>query len=72
VVLPMFEGRRGHPVIFAAAVYEELLRAPMDTGARAVVWAHNSDLQEVSTTEEGCVVNLNDPDALLKAKIKPL
>ena len=72
VVLPMFERRRGHPVIFAAAVYEELLRAPMDTGARAVVWAHNSDLQEVSTTEEGCVVNLNDPDALLKAKIKPL
>jgi molybdenum cofactor cytidylyltransferase len=72
VVLPMFEGRRGHPVIFAAAVYEELLRAPMDTGARAVVWAHNSDVQGVSTTEEGCVVNLNDPDALLKAKIKPL
>lgn len=72
VVLPMFEGRRGHPVIFAAAVYEELLRAPMDTGARAVVWAHKSDLQEVSTTEEGCVVNLNDPDALLKAKIRPL
>jgi molybdenum cofactor cytidylyltransferase len=72
VVLPMFEGRRGHPVIFAAAVYEELLRAPMETGARAVVWAHKSDLQEVSTTEQGCVVNLNDPDALLNAKIKPL
>src|SRR5215470_1256343 len=72
VVLPMFEGRRGHPVIFAAAVYEELLRAPLDVGARAVVWSHQSDLQEVSTTEEGCVLNLNDPDALLKAKIKPL
>ncbi len=72
VVLPMFEGRRGHPVIFSAAVYDELLRAPLETGARAVVWAHKSDLQEVSTTEEGCVVNLNDPDALLKAKIKPL
>jgi len=72
VVLPMFEGRRGHPVIFSAAVYDELLRAPLETGARAVVWAHQSDLQEVSTTEEGCVVNLNDPDALLKAKIKPL
>jgi molybdenum cofactor cytidylyltransferase len=72
VVLPMFEGRRGHPVIFAAAVYEELLRAPMETGARAVVWAHKSDLQEVSTTEPGCLVNLNDPEALRKAKIKPL
>jgi molybdenum cofactor cytidylyltransferase len=72
VVLPVFEGRRGHPVIFSATLYEELLRAPLDTGARAVVWAHKNEVQEVSTTEEGCVLNLNDPDALLKAKNKPL
>jgi len=70
VVLPMFEGRRGHPVIFAAAVYEELLRAPLDVGARAVVWSHQRDVQEVSTTEEGCVLNLNDPGAILKSKNK--
>jgi molybdenum cofactor cytidylyltransferase len=70
VVLPMFEGRRGHPVIFAAAVYEELLRAPLDVGARAVVWSHQHDVQEVSTTEEGCVLNLNDPGAILKSKNK--
>jgi molybdenum cofactor cytidylyltransferase len=70
VVLPMFEGRRGHPVIFAAAVYEELLRAPLDVGARAVVWSHQREVQEVSTTEEGCVLNLNDPGAILKSKNK--
>ena len=70
LVLPLFEGRRGHPVIFAAAVYEELMRAPLDVGARAVVWSHNHDVQEVSTTEEGCVLNLNDPDAILKSKNK--
>jgi molybdenum cofactor cytidylyltransferase len=72
VVLPVFEGRRGHPVIFSAKVYEELLRAPLETGARAVVWAHKNELQEVSTTEEGCVLNLNDPDAIRKAKNRPL
>ena len=72
VVLPTFEGRRGHPVIFAAAMYEELLQAPVETGARAVVWAHKHEVQEVSTTEEGCVLNLNDPDALRKAKNRPL
>lgn len=66
VVVPTFEGRRGHPVIFSAAVYDELLRAPMETGARAVVWAHKNEVQEVSTTEEGCVLNLNDPAALGK------
>lgn len=70
VVVPTFEGRRGHPVIFSAAVYEELLRAPLDTGARAVVWAHKNEVQEVATAEEGCVLNLNDPGALLKAKLQ--
>jgi molybdenum cofactor cytidylyltransferase len=66
IVVPNFQGRRGHPVIFSAAVYDELLNAPMDQGARAVVWAHKGNVSEVSTTEEGCVLNLNDPNAMAK------
>ena len=66
VVVPLYEGRRGHPVIFAARLYEEILNAPYDTGARAVVWAHRNEICEVSTTEEGCVLNLNDPEAFGK------
>jgi molybdenum cofactor cytidylyltransferase len=67
VVLPKYEGRRGHPVIFPATLYDELLRAPLDKGARAVVWAHAADVLEVPTNEEGCVLNLNDPETLLRA-----
>jgi molybdenum cofactor cytidylyltransferase len=62
VVLPVFEGRRGHPVIFSAALYEELESAPLEVGARNVVWAHRSEVSEFVTAEEGCVVNLNDPE----------
>jgi molybdenum cofactor cytidylyltransferase len=62
VVVPVFEGRRGHPVIFSAAVYKELEKAPLDKGARRVVWAHKEDMAEFITTEQGCVVNLNDPE----------
>ena len=64
VVLPVYFGRRGHPVIFSSAVYEELLNAPLDQGARSVVWAHKGEVHEVATTEEGCVLNLNDPNAM--------
>ena len=70
IVLPVYEGRRGHPVIFSASLYDELLRAPFETGARAVVWAHKSDVEEVQTNEEGCVLNLNDPETMNKA-IRP-
>jgi len=67
VVLPVYEGRRGHPVIFSASLYDELLRAPLETGARAVVWAHAAETEEVRTNEEGCVLNLNDPQTLNRA-----
>jgi molybdenum cofactor cytidylyltransferase len=67
IVLPKYEGRRGHPVIFPAALYGELLHAPADKGARAVVWAHAADVFEVPTNEEGCALNLNDPETLLRA-----
>lgn len=66
IVLPIYEGRRGHPVIFAARLYDALLSAPEDKGARAVVWAHANEIAEVSTEEEGCVLNLNDPSAFQK------
>jgi CTP:molybdopterin cytidylyltransferase MocA len=70
IVLPVFEQRRGHPVIFSAALYDELLRASPATGARAVVWAHGADVLEVPTTEEGCVLNLNDPAAFERLKTR--
>ena len=67
IVLPLYEGRRGHPVIFSASLYDELLRAPLETGARAVVWAHKEEVEEVRTNEEGCVLNLNDPETMNSA-----
>ena len=67
IVLPVYEGRRGHPVIFSSALYQELMNAPLETGARSVVWAHAGNVQVVQTNEEGCVLDLNDPDTLRKA-----
>lgn len=67
IVLPTYSGRRGHPVIFSSTLYDELLAAPLDTGARRVVWAHAADVLEVPTSEEGVVLNLNDPDAFRAA-----
>jgi molybdenum cofactor cytidylyltransferase len=67
IVLPKFGGRRGHPVIFHAALYAELLAAPAEVGARQVVWNHAAEVTEVDTQEEGVILNLNDPESLRKA-----
>jgi molybdenum cofactor cytidylyltransferase len=66
IVLPTYQGRRGHPVLFSSRLYRELESAPMETGARAVVWAHASDVREFQTIEEGCVLNLNDAETFAR------
>lgn len=70
IVLPTYNGRRGHPVIFSSVLYNDLLAAPVEKGARAVVWAHAADVLEVQTDEEGIVLNINDPD-MLRHVIQP-
>jgi molybdenum cofactor cytidylyltransferase len=67
IVLPKYRGRRGHPVIFRVELYEELLAASAEVGARQVVWSHAAEVAEVETDEEGVILNLNDPETVRKA-----
>jgi molybdenum cofactor cytidylyltransferase len=67
IVLPVYRGRRGHPAIYPSRLYPELLAAPAEVGARAVVRAHPNDVVEVPVEEEGVVLNLNDPETLARA-----
>jgi CTP:molybdopterin cytidylyltransferase MocA len=68
IVLPTYLGRRGHPVLFASRLFLELMDAPLDVGARAVVRAHRAEIEEVPTAEEGVVLNVNDPEALARLR----
>ena len=67
IAVPLYRGRRGHPVIFRASLYGELLGASHEIGARQVVLAHQDDIVEVPTEEEGVTLNLDTPDAYRKA-----
>lgn len=67
IVIPTYNGKRGHPIIFSSALYDELLEAPHEIGARAVVWNHQDDIHEMPTEEEGVLLNLNDPETLQRA-----
>jgi molybdenum cofactor cytidylyltransferase len=67
IVLPMYQGRRGHPAIFRASLYQELLDASPEVGARQVVWEHAPDVGELATEEEGVVLNINDPATLARS-----
>lgn len=66
IILPIYQGRRGHPVLFSAQLFDELRAAPLDLGARHVVRRHPGDILEVPTDEEGILLNINDPAAYEK------
>ena len=66
IVAPTRKGKRGHPVLFSAALFEELRGAPLEAGARNVVRRHAGDVLEVETEDEGVVLNINDRGAYEK------
>jgi molybdenum cofactor cytidylyltransferase len=67
IAVPVYRGRRGHPVIFRANLYTELLSASPEVGARQVVLAHGDEIVEIPTEEEGVTLNLDTPDAYRRA-----
>ena len=69
LVVPRHDGKRGHPVIFSRKLFGELLAAPMDQGAKAVVNAHRDDTLEIDTHDEGITVDIDTPE-LYKKHVK--
>lgn len=62
IVIPTFEGRRGHPSLFARSMFEALREAPRDEGARHVVYANEDKVIEVDIPDRGVVTGINTPE----------
>jgi len=62
IVVPRYNRKRGHPVIFSRKLFAELLAAPVDQGAKAVVNAHRDDTLEIDTEDEGVTVDIDTPE----------
>lgn len=62
IVVPTYGGGRGHPTLFARALFGELLAAPLDQGARVVVRAHADEVLELPTEETGVLADVDTPE----------
>jgi molybdenum cofactor cytidylyltransferase len=63
IVVPEYDGRRGHPAVFGRAVFEELLAAPDSQGAKAVVRADPDRVLSVPVADPAVIDRLNTPGA---------
>ena len=62
IVVPTHEGQRGHPVLFGRAVFAELLGAPRDEGARAVVHRDPARVAEIPVDDAAVLEDFNTPE----------
>jgi molybdenum cofactor cytidylyltransferase len=67
IVIARHGGRRGHPVLFDRSIFMELLDAPEDQGARAVVNADASRVVYVDVDDPGILLDLDTPEDLARA-----
>jgi molybdenum cofactor cytidylyltransferase len=64
LAVPSFDGRRGHPVGFAAHYLDELLSLQGDAGARSLLERDGSEVVHVGTCDEGIFTDIDSPDDL--------
>ena len=59
IILPVYKGIRGHPVIFKMKYKDELLRLTGDIGGKQIVERHPSDVLEVEVDCESVVLSID-------------
>jgi molybdenum cofactor cytidylyltransferase len=62
IAIPVYQSKRGHPVIFAIKYKEELLRLKGDIGGREIIGQHPDDILEVTVDCEGICVDIDTID----------
>jgi molybdenum cofactor cytidylyltransferase len=63
MVIPTFQGRRGHPVLFAKGLFPELLAASPAEGAVAVVRQHRRQIRHLEWKSDEILIDVDTPEA---------
>ena len=67
IIRAVHGGRHGHPVIFPRELFDELRHADRETGAKAVVRAHEARIVDVAVADVGVVEDIDTPEDYARA-----
>jgi molybdenum cofactor cytidylyltransferase len=63
VLIPTYEGQRGHPVIISQPLFAELLALPPEEAANTVIRKYRHATQFVEVVDPGILTDVDDPEA---------
>jgi molybdenum cofactor cytidylyltransferase len=66
LVVPAFEGWRGHPVLFGRELFPELLEEDLPEGARTVIRRYLQDRLQLSVEDPGILADIDTPEEYRK------
>lgn len=67
LALPVFERRRGHPLVIASELIPEVLDLDLDQGLRQLVERHREEVAEVPVEDAGVVRDIDTPEDYRRA-----
>jgi len=62
ILIPTFEGRRGHPVVFSRSVFSELLTVPVGKGADFVVHRDPGRVVKIPVSDPAVLEDIDTPE----------
>jgi molybdenum cofactor cytidylyltransferase len=68
VVVPVIDGKRGNPVVWARRFFPELMALDGDVGARHLIGRYPEAVAEVPLTGTAALVDVDTPEALDRVK----
>jgi CTP:molybdopterin cytidylyltransferase MocA len=63
LTVPVHRGKRGHPAVFGAALFGELVDPALEGGARAVVHRHLGEAHLLEVDDAGVILDIDTPEA---------
>jgi molybdenum cofactor cytidylyltransferase len=71
IIIPVYQGRRGNPVIFAIEYKGELLNLKGDVGGREIIKLHPDDVLEVAVDCEGVLLDIDTMENYTPITLNP-
>lgn len=71
IAVPVHDGRRGNPVLWSRRLFSELMALEGDFGARHLIVKHAEAVIEVEVNGKGPFLDIDTPEALIKARQVP-
>jgi molybdenum cofactor cytidylyltransferase len=68
IVVPVFRGKRGNPILFRRNLFRQLGTLNGDVGAKVLVESKKYSVEEVPVEDEGVLFDVDTPADLRKAK----